>query len=57
MRSQAQKRLDKWTYRKYCETIYAAAERDKKPKERKIKSAAEFRQEVERCKNEKRHMH
>lgn len=43
MRSQAQKRLAKWSYKKYCETLYAAAERDKKPNVRKIRSKEEFR--------------
>lgn len=51
MRSQAQKRLAKWTYRKCCEMLYVTAERDKKPKERRITSKEEFRQEVERCRN------
>ena len=48
MRSHAQKAADKWSYRKYCDTLYAAAERDKKPNVRKIKSKEEFRAEVEK---------
>lgn len=57
MRSQAQKRLDKWTYRKCCEVLYVSAERDKKPKERRIKTKEEFRMELERCRNEKCRVH
>lgn len=49
MRSQAKKRLAKWTYRKCCEMLYVTAERDKKPKERRIKTKDEFRMELERC--------
>lgn len=54
MRSQAQKALKRYQYRKCCEVLYVTAERDKKPKERKIRSKEEFRQEVERCRRNER---